>query len=144
MPAGGERDGAAAGFLREAVAAAGGRLPTMAERAPVNAQADRLFAVIVTVDAPASVMPSLLSHARYGLSRFADFDGFLSGTLHISSDGERIVQYLLWETEAYHLACTSDRSWDGLESTRTFMDAVRSGEARMDVRTYWVVDRRDV
>jgi len=54
------------------------------------------------------------------------------------------VQYLLWETEAHHLACVNDPSWEALASTRIFMEAIRSGAAKMDVRTYRVVDKRDV
>ena len=98
-------------------------------------------AVLVTVDANADVMPALEDHARYGLARFPEFDGFISGTLHKSADGTRLVQYLCWRSEADHLACIDDPRWNDLPSTRRFLELVESGEARMDVRVYEVVAR---
>lgn len=98
-----------------------------------------LCTVIVTVDADPEVLPELQAHARDGLGRFATFPGFVSGALHRSADGGRMVQYLQWRTEADHLACMAHPGWDDLDSTRRFMELVNSGVARMDVRTYEVM-----
>jgi len=95
--------------------------------------------VIVTVDAEASVMENLESHAAEGLSRFAEFPGFISGALHRSADGKRLVNYLQWESEAAHLACMNDPRWENEPSARRFMDMMMSGEAKVDVRTYVVL-----
>ncbi len=92
--------------------------------------------VIVTVDAPSHVIEEMEPHARNGLTYFADMKGFVSGALHKSTDGKRLVQYLQWETEANHLACMDDSRWDDLPSTRTFMAHVESGAAKIDVRIY--------
>ena len=35
--------------------------------------------VIVTVDAPLELIPGLEAHARMGLERFPDYEGFLGG-----------------------------------------------------------------
>lgn len=96
-------------------------------------------AVIVTVDASAGVMPDLEAHARYGLTRFPEFAGFVSGTLHLSADGTRLVQYLRWRTRNDYDACINDPVWDDLPSTRRFMQLVGEGSARMEVRIYDVV-----
>lgn len=102
-------------------------------------QPSDLCTVIVTVDADPTLMPDLEVHARDGLTRFAELDGFVSGALHKSEDGGRLVQYLQWKTKADHLACMNDARWDKIPSTQRFMDLVNSGQAKIDVRTYHVV-----
>jgi hypothetical protein len=99
--------------------------------------------VIVTVDAEAGVLAEMEAHAREGLSRFAEFEGFLGGATHRSADGTRLVQYLRWQTEAHHLACMNDSRWDDLPSSRRFMELVQSGRASVDVRVYEVVAARE-
>ncbi|MEN8143762.1 MAG: hypothetical protein ABFS14_02320 [Gemmatimonadota bacterium] len=96
-------------------------------------------AVIVTVEAGPDAMPDLEAHARYGLTRFPEFSGFISAALHKSADGSRLVQYVCWRTEAEYLACVNDPQWDEVPSTGRFMQLIESGEARMDVRVYEVV-----
>ncbi len=82
----------------------------------------------------------MADHARRGLRRFAEFDGFVGGATHVSADGGRIVQYLQWRSEEDHLACMNDPSWADLPSSQRFMELVESGRATMDVRTYDVVE----
>ena len=103
---------------------------------------DSICVVIVTVDAAAKVLPDLVPHAQKGLSLFATFGGFISGTLHINPEGTRMVQYLQWETEAHHLACMNDPRWEEMDSARTFMETIHAGRATMDVNTYRIVDCR--
>lgn len=105
---------------------------------------NQVCTVIVTVDAAPDVIREMESHARRGLSLFADFNGFVSGALHKSADGGRLVQYLQWTTEAEHLACMNDPRWDNYPSTARFMELVKSGLARMDVRTYSILAISDV
>ena len=102
-----------------------------------------LCTVIVTVDADPEVIPQLEAHAKEGLARFQDFDGFVAGALHRSADGARLVQYLQWETEADHLTCVNDPRWEELPSARHFMSLMESGKARVDVRTFDVVSAVD-
>lgn len=99
-----------------------------------------LCTVIVTVDAEEEDMETLESHARSGLTLFAAYAGFVSGALHKSRDGRRLVQYLQWETEEHHLACLRDPAWEQKESSKAFMALVASGRATMDVRSYEVVE----
>ena len=100
-----------------------------------------MIAVIVTVDArDRETTAPLEAHARLGLERFPDLEGFVSGTLHRSADGQRIVQYLQWESKESYQACIDSPTWDDLDSTREFMRIIRSGAATMDVRVYEVVD----
>ena len=95
--------------------------------------------VVVTVDADPEVIMDMESHARRGLGWFARFEGFVSGALHKSTDGGRLIQYLQWRSEADHLACMNDPRWDEEESTRSFLEHVVSGRATMDVRIYDVI-----
>ena len=99
--------------------------------------------VIVTVDAEAELMPTLEAHARYGLTRFPEFDGFISGALHKSADGTRLVQYLRWRSEADHLACIHDPCWDTDPSSKRFLDLAESEGVTMEVRVYEVVAEAD-
>ncbi len=99
--------------------------------------------VIVTVDAPPNILAEMEPHASEGLARFTEFPGFISGALHKSTDGQRLVQYLQWESEADHLACMHDPRWDDLPSTRRFLELVQSGQANMAVHTYDVVAMLD-
>ena len=94
---------------------------------------------VVTVDADPEVIMEMKKHARRGLDRFSQFEGFVSGALHKSTDGGRLIQYLQWRREADHLACMNDPRWGEEESTRRILDHVVSGRATMDVRIYDVM-----
>lgn len=100
---------------------------------------ERPCGVLVTVDAALEVMPELEAHARLGLERFPLFTGFISGALHRSADGSRLVQALRWRSEADYVACIHDPHWDELPSTRRFMELIDSGAATLEVRVYEVV-----
>ena len=99
-----------------------------------------LCTVIVTVDAAVDVMPELELHARDGLQAFSSFEGFVSGALHKSSDGTRLVQYLQWQDEPAHLACMNDPRWDESPSAKRFMDIVNGGHATMHVGVFGVLE----
>jgi hypothetical protein len=99
---------------------------------------DAICTVIVTVDADPELMPALEAHARLGIERFPEFSGFLGGALHVSEDGGRLVQYLQWGSEVEYLECLNDPQWEQLESTVSFLDTVRAGEASLDARTFRV------
>ena len=101
--------------------------------------AQSVCAVIVTVDAGAEAMPAIEAHARFGLTQFPQFEGFVSGALHKSADGTRLVQYLRWSGKAQYERCIGDPRWDDLPSTQQVMALVRHGDATMDVRVYDVV-----
>lgn len=101
-----------------------------------------LCTVIVTVDAPADIMPRLETHARAGIHRFAEYPGYLGGAMHVSADGTRLVQYLQWTSEAHYRTCVEDPRWDELPSTAEFMGAIREGRARVDARTFHVAESR--
>ena len=94
--------------------------------------------IIVTVDAAPELLSALSAHARLGIERFSRFPGFLGGALHLSEDRGRIVQYLQWASESEYRACIDDPSWDELASTKTFMEAVHSGQAQLDARVFHV------
>ena len=102
-------------------------------------QSSGVCTVIVTVDANLAIMPELEAHARYGLARFRELRGLVSGACHRSADGTCLAQHLQWETEADHLACVQHPQWDEIPSTRRFMELVDSGQATIDVRIYDVV-----
>ena len=97
------------------------------------------YTVIVTVDAAREVLSELSVHARVGLGRFPAYPGYVGGALHVSEDGERMVQYLQWRSEEEFRACVDDPVWESLPSTATFLDAVSSGQAHMDLRSFHVV-----
>ena len=95
--------------------------------------------VVVTLDAPMEHMPTLLSHASLGIERFPAYPGYRQGTLHVSLDGTRLIQYLVWDSEAEYEACVGDPRWDEMESTRRFMGIVELPEVQIDVRAYQVL-----
>ena len=100
---------------------------------------NNLYTVVVTVDAEAEVMPELEAHAKRGLQRFSEFEGFVSGALHKSTDGLCLIQYLQWENEAAHLKCMNHPMWSDVPSTKRFMEIVESGRAKMVVRVVDIV-----
>ena len=95
--------------------------------------------VIVTLDAEREDMGDLLSHARMGLERFAEWEGFVAGALHLSQDGTRLVQYLQWASEEVYVRCRDAPVWEHLSSTRRFMAHVDAGRARVDARVFSVL-----
>lgn len=99
--------------------------------------------VVVTVDAPPERMPALLSHASLGLERFPEYKGFRTGSLHVSMDGTRLIQYLEWDSEAEYEECVLDPVWDDLESTRRFMETVAQPDVQIDARAYRVLRRAE-
>lgn len=94
--------------------------------------------VIVTVDAPAGLLPELVAHARSGIERFPDYPGYQGGILHVRTDGTGLVQVVYWESEAAYRACIEDPAWESLPTAGAFHGAIQSGRAAMDVRTYRV------
>jgi hypothetical protein len=94
--------------------------------------------VVVTVDAAPALMSVYAEHVHVGLERFSTFPGSLGGALHLSDDQGRVVQYLQWSSEPEYQACIDDPIWDDLASTKTFMDAVHTGQALVDVRIFKV------
>lgn len=97
--------------------------------------------VIVTVDAPLDVMDDLVAHARAGIRRFGDCQGFVDGTLHRSEDGRRLVQYLRWASVAAYETCRDDPRWDGLPTTDRFMALAATDAVTLDARVFEVLDR---
>ncbi len=98
--------------------------------------------VIVTVDGEGDAMMEAQTHAAAGLEEFAQFDGFVSGATHFSTDGTRIVQYLQWQTQAHHEACMQDPRWGESESSRRFLELVGNGTLTVTVNVFDVVAAR--
>lgn len=110
---------------------------------PVVSTEQSLCTVVVTVDASQAVMADLIEHARFGLDRFPDSEGFVGGALHLSDDGTRLVQYLQWTSQASYNAARDDPNWDEAPSARQFAEHVTSGRASIDARVYDVVAHAD-
>ena len=102
-------------------------------------QSATICTVIVTVDGEAEDLEFVAGHASEGLEQFSQFDGFIAGATHISEDGERVIQYLQWESEEAHEACMEDPSWAEDESSQKFMELMESGDITVDVRIYDIV-----
>ena len=97
--------------------------------------------VVVTVDlASDAARQAVLAHARLGLRRFGEFEGFLGGALHVSADGRRIVQYLQWASEDLYVACRDAPLWDELPTTAPFFAHVQDGSAKVNAAVVDVVD----
>ena len=111
---------------------------------PTIQEGGDICTIIVTVDAAPELLPVLSAHARLGIELFKGFPGFLGGALHLSEDQSRMVQYLQWASESEYRACIDDPSWDELASTKTFMEAVDSGQAQLDARVFHVEAASDV
>ena len=98
-----------------------------------------VWTVVVTVDADATSMYALEAHARFGLTEFAKYPGYLGGALHVSDDRTRLVQYLQWRSREEYVACRDDARWGREPTTRAFMELMLSGKARVDARGVKVV-----
>ena len=73
--------------------------------ATIRADAD-LFTVVVRMRTPsAEDRAQVLDTCRETQQIFARQPGFVSYSLHRSHDGELILSYLQWRTEADHEAC---------------------------------------
>jgi hypothetical protein len=92
--------------------------------------------VIVTVDGKPIDMEFVVQHASNGLDRFSQFDGFIAGATHVSDDGNRIIQYLQWDSKEAHETCMNDPAWNEDDSSRRFIRIMQSGAIKVDVRTY--------
>jgi heme-degrading monooxygenase HmoA len=64
--------------------------------------------------------------------------GFVSGVLFRSTDGERLIQYLQWESMEAHLACVSSPDFQ-VEAGKQFMSFIQSGKAEMEPQVYEVI-----
>lgn len=94
---------------------------------------------IVTVDAPPHALVDVVAHARAGLAAFPDWEGFLDGTLHVSTDGGRLVQLLRWRDEDSYHAAMDHPSWASFPTTAAFMAHVGAGTAQVDARLFQIV-----
>ena len=97
-----------------------------------------LFTVVVRVRTPsADDRAQALDICRATQPVFARQPGFVSSSLHVSDDGDEILNYLQWRTRADHEAC--QRSPDfGTPDGRRLMQMVEEGRVEMDVRSYAV------
>ena len=98
-----------------------------------------LCTVIVTMDGEIDDMEFVIDHATEGLDIFSEFDGFIAGTTHVSDDGERVIQYLQWDSKKDHEACMNDPSWNEDEPSIRFLELMEAGVITVDVRIYDVV-----
>jgi hypothetical protein len=92
--------------------------------------------VIVTMDGKPIDMEFVIQHAANGLDRFSQFDDFIAGATHVSDDGNRVVQYLQWNSKKAHEACMNDPGWTTDESSKRFIELMQSYTIKVDVRTY--------
>lgn len=95
--------------------------------------------VIVTVDAPPTVLGEMRAHAEAGIELFPRFEGFAGGHLRMSEDATRLVQHVEWRTREAYVRCRDDPSWDTLPTTRVFERHVASGAATVDARVFRLV-----
>jgi len=105
--------------------------------------AKSICTVIVTVEAEGAEMEFVVDHASEGLALFSDFDGFIAGATHVSEDGEKVVQYLQWESSEAHAACMNDPEWAQHPSSRRFMQLMEAGDILVDVRLYDIAAMED-
>lgn len=94
--------------------------------------------VIVTLTCDPADQDALLGLARGALPTFARQPGFVSSTLHKSTDGARVVNYLRWRSEADHLACM--QSAEIAEAGADFMAFVEDRKVSIALGVYDVVE----
>ena len=99
--------------------------------------------VIVTVDAEAEIIEEVQAHAADGLQRFHDFAGFISGALHKSADGKRLVNYQQWASEEDYGNCVNNAVWETQASANRMAELAQTGRVHFDVRLYAVVATTD-
>ncbi len=93
--------------------------------------------VIVRFEVGPSDQQQLVDLCLQNLSVFQAQPGFVSGTLLRSSDGSAVVNYLLWRSEADHLACMN--SPEVAARGKALVDFLGAGRATLEVKVYEVV-----
>ena len=72
---------------------------------------------------------------------FAKQPGFVSLNLHRSLDGQQVVTYLQWRSQADHEACQANP--EVAAQGREWMEFIEAGKAAIEVRAYEVVESAD-
>lgn len=94
--------------------------------------------VIVTLTCDPADQDALLGLARGVLPAFARQPGFVSSSLHKSTDGTKVLNYLQWRTEADHLACMQNA--DVAAAGADFMAFVEERRVQIELGVYDVVE----
>ena len=72
---------------------------------------------------------------------FAKQPGFVSASLHKSTDGTRLVQYLQWRSLADSEACMASPDWRA-DAGVAFMEFIGTGRATIEPQAYEVLSTR--
>jgi len=96
-----------------------------------------VFTVLVQISTPPELQAELVATMLETAPVFAAQPGFVSSHLHRSHDGELVVNYLQWRSQADHEACLI--SPDVAAGGRPFMDFLERHGLDMDVTTYEIV-----
>ena len=95
--------------------------------------------VMVNMTVDPSQQEALIQAARPVLPIMAKQPGFVSASLHQSTDGRRVVQYLQWDSVASHEACLGSPDFQ-TDAAKNFMAFVETNNVAMEVQVFDIVD----
>lgn len=95
--------------------------------------------VMVNMTVDPGQQDGLVLAAQPVLPIMAKQPGFISATLHKSTDGRRVVQYLQWDSVASHEACLASPDFHVTAATN-FMAFIEANNVEMNVQVFDIVN----
>ena len=97
-----------------------------------------MFVAITRLDFDPSLKDDMIELARATAPVFRQQKGNKGVWAHVSEEGHQTMMYLLWESEADHLACM--QSVDFASVTPAFETLMKSGKVAFTMDTYTTID----
>ena len=93
--------------------------------------------VLIVCDTDPDSFDEVAERAKAAMPIFAKQPGFVSASLHLSENKNRLIQYLQWETVEDHVACQTADDWKAPEAT-AFWQLVEEGKMKVDPQIYTI------
>ncbi len=106
---------------------------------PKISQPSDVATVMVSLTVEPAHQDALIAAALPVVPIMAKQPGFVSASMHKSTDGKRVVQYLQWDSVASHEACLASPDFRTNEAI-AFMGFLEANNVQMDVQVFDVVD----
>ncbi len=106
---------------------------------PTITEPSHVTTVMVNMAVDPAHQDGLILAARPVVPIMAKQPGFISASLHKSTDGRRVVQYLQWDSVASHEACMESPDFQANAAVH-FISFVEAHGVTMDVQVFEIVD----
>ena len=106
---------------------------------PTISAPSKVTTVMVNMTIDPGQQDALIFAAQPVVPIMAKQPGFISASLHKSTDGQRVVQYLQWDSVASHEACMASPDFRS-DAAQTFVAFLEANNVAMDVQVFDIVD----